>query len=172
MHTQNMVRAALFAALMAICAWISIPVGSMVFTLQTFGIFLALLTLGGKWGLVSVFLYLLLGLAGLPVFSGFRGGVGTLFGPTGGYLPGFLVCGILYRFVTGAKGSRLFGLCVGLLGCYGVCCGWTCLFYGEMGLRTVFTLYVLPYLAPDGIKMAAAFFLARKLNRIFKNTSA
>ena len=65
---------AIFTALLAICAQIQIPAYVVSITLQTFGIFLALLTLGGFRGCIVVGLYLLLGASGLPVFSGFRGG--------------------------------------------------------------------------------------------------
>ena len=67
---------------MAVCAWISIPFGYIAFTMQTFAVMLALFTLGGKWGTASVFVYLLLGAVGLPVFSGFQGGLGVLLGVT------------------------------------------------------------------------------------------
>ena len=73
-----MVVCSLFSSLIAICAWISIPIGDIAFTLQTFAVFLALGTLGGKWGTVSILIYLALGAVGLPVFSGFQGGIGTL----------------------------------------------------------------------------------------------
>ena len=90
MRTQELARAALFAALIAICSWISIPT-AVPFTLQTFAVFLALGVLGGKLGTLSVAVYLLLGAVGLPVFAGFQGGLGALLGATGGYLAGFLL---------------------------------------------------------------------------------
>ena len=61
---------ALMAALMAVCAWITIPVGPVPFTMQTFAVFAALGLLGGKRGTLAVVVYLLLGLVGLPVFAG------------------------------------------------------------------------------------------------------
>ena len=85
MRTRELARAALFAALIAICSWISIPT-AVPFTLQTFAVFLALGVLGGKLGTLSVAVYLLLGAVGLPVFAGFQGGLGALLGATGGYL--------------------------------------------------------------------------------------
>ena len=85
---RHMARAALFAALMAVCAWISIPVPPVRFTLQTLAILTALGLLGGRWGCVSIGIYLLLGLVGLPVFSGFRGGIGALLDATGGIVQG------------------------------------------------------------------------------------
>ncbi|MCQ2414292.1 MAG: biotin transporter BioY, partial [Clostridia bacterium] len=87
---------ALMTALMCVCAWITVPLPAVPVTLQTFAVFFALLFLGGKWGTVSVALYLSLGALGLPVFSGMRGGFGILFGSTGGYLFGFLFAGVLF----------------------------------------------------------------------------
>ena len=90
----DLVLIALFAALMALCAWVTVPY-AVPFTMQTFGVFLALLLLGGKRGTICMAVYLLLGAVGLPVFSGFRGGVGALVGSTGGYLVGFIVSALL-----------------------------------------------------------------------------
>lgn len=80
---------ALFTAVMAVCSWISVP-ATVPFTLQTFGVFLTCGLLGGKRGTITVIIYLLLGAIGIPVFSGFTGGIGHLLGPTGGYIIGFL----------------------------------------------------------------------------------
>lgn len=80
---------ALFAVLMAVCSWISIP-AVVPFTLQTFGVFVAVSVLGGKRGTLAVVLYLLMGVVGLPVFAGFSGGLGVLLGSTGGYIVGFV----------------------------------------------------------------------------------
>ena len=83
MKTLDMVYIALFACLMAICSWISIP-GEVPFTLQTMGVFLAIGLLGGKRGTLAVLVYILMGVIGLPVFSGFSGSIGKLVGVTGG----------------------------------------------------------------------------------------
>ena len=90
MKTLDMVCTAMFAVIMAVCSWISIP-AMVPFTLQTFGVFLAVGTLGGKRGSLAVLIYLLLGAVGLPVFSGFAGGLGYMMGSTGGYIIGFLL---------------------------------------------------------------------------------
>ena len=81
----------LFAVVIAICSWISIPT-VVPFTLQTFAVFLAVAILGGKRGTLSVIVYVLLGADGLPVFSGFKGGFGVLLNTTGGYIIGFIFC--------------------------------------------------------------------------------
>ena len=75
LSVRDMVLCSLFAALMAVCAWLTIP-GEVPFTLQTFGLFATLVLLGGKRGTIAIALYLILGAVGLPVFSGFRGGFG------------------------------------------------------------------------------------------------
>ena len=92
---------ALFAVAIAICSWISVP-ATVPFTLQTFGVFLAAAVLGGKRGTLAVLVYLALGMAGVPVFAGFQGGMGCLLGSTGGYLIGFLFLAL----VMWAGGAR------------------------------------------------------------------
>ena len=87
--THDMVFIAVFAVLMAICSWISIPM-AVPFTLQTFGVFIAVGILGGKNGTLAVLIYIILGAIGVPVFAGFQGGIGVLAGSTGGYIVGFL----------------------------------------------------------------------------------
>ena len=113
MTTKRMTRIALCAALLAPCAWLSIPT-QPPFTMQTFGVFLTLLLLGARDGVIAIALYILLGAMGAPVFSGFNGGMGALMGPTGGYIVGFLlICpiyGLLCRNKAGlwAKALALF----------------------------------------------------------------
>ena len=100
LRTRDMTHIALFAVLMAVCAWISIPITTISFTLQTFAVFAALLTLGGRLGTYAVVVYLLLGAVGLPVFSGFRGGPAALLGASGGYILGFLASALVYWLLT------------------------------------------------------------------------
>ena len=90
MKTREAALTGVMAAGMAVCAWISVP-GPVPFTLQTMGVFLAVGLLGGRLGSLAVGAYLLLGAVGLPVFSGFSGGVASFAGPTGGYLVGFQI---------------------------------------------------------------------------------
>ena len=100
MKSKTISLCGLFAAMMAICAWISIPVFDTAITLQSFALVLAMLLLGGKWATATVTVYLMLGAVGLPVFSGFQGGFGALLGPTGGYLWGFLAATLIYWAFT------------------------------------------------------------------------
>ena len=160
--SRNMVRCALFAALIAVCGWISVPVSDIAFTLQTFGIFLTLGLLGGKRGSAAVLIYLLLGAAGMPVFSGFRGGIGVLAGVTGGYLWGFLLAGLAYRALE--RYGKLPAMIAGQIVCYVCGCLWFYLYAGG-GLLLIIGRCVLPYLIPDAIKIALAYMLTRRLAR-------
>lgn len=107
-HTKalDLAYIALMAALIALCAWISVPLGPVPFTMQTFGIFAALGLLGGRRGTLAFLSYLLLGIVGLPVFSGFSAGAGVLFGATGGYLLGYLAAALLFWGLTAKLGAN------------------------------------------------------------------
>lgn len=167
---------ALLSAALAVCAWITIPTPVVVFTMQTFGVFLALILLGGKRGALSILVYVLLGAAGLPVFSGFRGGFGILFGPTGGYIWGFLFTALLYWAITARLGERLpvqvFALLLGLFLCYALGTGWYMLLMsmGKEGISLTTALLgcVVPFILPDLGKLALAVFLGRRLHPFLK----
>lgn len=171
MKVRNMALCGLFTAVLAICAWISVPMGDTVITLQTFGIFLTLGLLGGKRGTVTVLVYLLLGAIGAPVFSGFRGGLGALLGTTGGYIFGFMSTSILYWIMTSIKDTpriRLIAMVLGLLLCY-ICGSWwyltRYLTAAQTTLGLVLLKCVVPYLIPDAIKLTLAWILTGKLKR-------
>ncbi len=172
MQTRQLAATALMAALLALCAWLTIPT-VVPFTMQTFGIFLAVGLLGGKLGSLAVGVYLLLGIVGLPVFSGFSGGIGTLAGVTGGYLLGFLLIALVMwlaerLFGTGTTVFVLSGL-VGLAVCYAFGTAWFLVLYtrstGPIGLWSVLWSCVLPFVIPDLCKLALALVLRRRLRR-------
>lgn len=170
MKIRNMVLCGMFSALLSVCAWLSFPMADVAITLQTFGVFLCLGTLGGKRGTVAIFVYLLLGVVGLPVFSGFRGGLGTLLGVTGGYLTGFLASGLIFWLLTSLFPRQVLpAMLVGLLVCY--CFGsiWYYNVYIESGsavsMGAIVLKCVLPYLLPDGLKLLLAHRLSQKLKR-------
>ena len=161
--TRKLTRCALFAAMMALCAWIGLPLGHTVFTMQTFGVLLALGILGGKRGTISILCYLLLGGAGLPVFSGFRGGIGAILGPTGGYLWGFLATGLVFWLLE--KWSRPAAMIAGLIVCYACGTVWYMTYTGG-ALAAVLAQTVLPYLIPDAVKLVLALRLTKRLKKI------
>ena len=161
MKIRSMARAALFAALITVCAWLSIPVPPLRFTLQTLGIMLSLGLLGGKWGTVSTALYLLLGAVGLPVFSGFRGGIGAFLDPTGGFLWGFLL-GSLGYWLTRRFG-RIPALLVFVLIAYGCGLGWFLVYAPGTSVTAAFLTCVAPYILPEAVKLWLANALVKRI---------
>jgi len=160
-----MVRCSLFAALIALCAWISIPIPPVAVTLQTFGVLMALGVLGGKWGTVSILLYLALGFVGLPVFSGFRGSPGALLDATGGFLWGFAAGGLAYW--AGEELGKLPAMALCQLACWFCGCLWFSRWAG-CGMGAAVLTCVVPYLIPDALKLWMAYTLSRRISRQFR----
>ena len=174
LRTLDMTYIAIFTVLMAVCAWISIPVTTIVFTLQTFAVFAALLTLGGRRGTYAVLAYLLLGLVGLPVFSNLQGGAGVLLGATGGYILGFLGSALVYWLITAHVRDtlpvRIAACVIGLMVCYAFGTVWFLAVYtaGPMSVGTALSLCVIPFILPDLVKIGLAAALAGRVRRLLK----
>ena len=162
-RTVDLAYIALFAVLMAVCAWITIPIPKpfVQFTLQTFAVFMALITLGGRRGLDVTVVYLLMGAVGVPVFSGFRGAVASARG-----------CWL----VTSGLGESLpvvIAACgLGLVLCYAFGTAWFMVVYaqnsGPVGLMTALGWCVFPYIIPDLVKLALAVLLSRRVKKFLK----
>ena len=177
-RTLDLAYIALFAALIAACAWVSVPVPKpfVPFTMQTFAVFAAVMALGGRRGLYSVLVYLLLGAVGLPVFSGFHGGLGVLLGTTGGYLIGFIALALVYWFLTAKFGDampmRILGCVLGLAVCYAFGTAWFVIAYaassGPIGVLTALGWCVFPFLIPDAVKLAMALVLAKRMEAVIR----
>ncbi len=167
---KDMTAVALFAAVISVSSFISIPLGAVPITLQTFGIFSALMLLGGRRGTMSVAVYIALGAVGLPVFSGFTGGVGRLFDATGGFIIGFMVAALLYWLLSGILGTSLaatvISASVSHLALYTVGVLWFCFGYsdGKEFLSTL-TVTVLPCVLPDAVKLFLAIFVCEKIKK-------
>lgn len=161
------------ATLLSICAWIKIPF-VIPFTLQSFGIFLAVDLLGGKRAFIAVLLYIALGALGLPVFSGFTGGIGILFGSTGGYILAFIAPPLLcwlQSTITKRKATPLC-LALGQIICYCFGTFWYAAFYlsdfSTNKLISVLSVCVLPFILPDMLKLALAVLLSKRLQKHIK----
>lgn len=168
--TIDLAYIGVFVALMAVCSWISIPT-TVPFTLQTLGVFLAIALLGMKRGTIAVVVYILLGALGVPVFSGFTGGIGILLGSTGGYIVGFLLSALIAGGIMKAFGKKLpvmiIAMLLGLLACYTLGTIWFMIVYtkntGAIGLMTTLGWCVFPFIIPDCVKIAVAILLDRRL---------
>lgn len=175
MKTKNMTFTAMAAVILALCAWIKIP-AAVPFTLQTFGIFLVLNLLGGKRGTLSILVYILLGAVGIPVFAGFTGGPAVLFGSTGGYILGFLLCGVVYwlaeKLPVLGKLRFLAANVLGLVLCYGFGSWWFMLVAAKGGtvysFGAVISMCVVPFILPDCIKLGVAWAVGKRMQAALK----
>lgn len=172
MKIKDMALISLFSALIAVCSWITIP-AAVPFTMQTFGVFLALGVLGGKRGTIAVLVYILLGAVGLPVFSGFKGGVSALLGNTGGYIAGFIISALVMWLFEHLFGQRpvfqIAGMALGLFLLYAFGTAWFMLVYirenGAVTLTYVLSLCVIPFVIPDALKLSLSYLISRRLKR-------
>ena len=166
--TRDLSFAALMAALMCVLSPLAIPIGPVSLTLQTMVVALTGYVLGAKKGILSVVVYLLIGACGLPVFSGFRGGVEVLTGATGGYLIGFLfmaaLCGL------GKKRALWQGILAGLGGLLVVYIIGTIQLKLVSGMTFVQAIMagVVPFVVKDAASVACAALLARALAKRVK----
>ena len=168
--TIELTHIALFAVLIAVCSWITIPT-AVPFTMQTFGVFCALSMLGAKKGTIAIVVYILMGAVGVPVFSNFQGSMGALFGLTGGYILGFLFMGLTYgsimKFTKSCKGCHVMALMISQVVCYAVGTLWFVQVYskqvGDIGIASALLMCVIPFIIPDLIKLFMALWLTKKL---------
>ena len=175
-RTREMTAAALVTSLLVVSAWVTIPLGSVPVTLQVFVVVLASLLLRPGWAAAALGVYLLLGAAGLPVFSSGTGGFGVLAGPTGGYLVGFLVAapvGAGFRLALRRAGSaRGIADTVAVVADIAIIylLGWMQLsLVANMGPAPAFIAGVAPFLVPDAIKGIVAISVATGVRRALGN---
>jgi len=169
-NIRQMTLISLFAALTAVGAFISIPICPVPLTLQTLFTLLAAMTLGSVMGASSQIIYVMLGVIGLPVFAGFKAGIGILFGPTGGFLFGFIISAyVIGKIIELKKEKNIFYyFLAGIIG--------TIILYiagitqlslvTGIGIKKAIAVGMLPFLPGDILKIIAASFIASKLKLI------
>ena len=180
-RSRSIVYCAAAIACMAVTAWVTVPIGPVPLSLSPLAIFFTLFALKPRDAFIAICGYVALGAIGLPVFTGFRGGIGALFGPTGGFIMGFVVgaCIVLplshllskrtafasdqrATFLGGQvkRGFLLRSLIVGV--CFAAIdyvFGW--LWLGQLTAEAAFVAAVAPFVVPDLLKMLLAVFLAQ-----------
>lgn len=173
--TKDIVLIALFAVLIAVCSWISVPT-AIPFTMQTFGVFFALNFLGGKKGTLCVVVYLLMGFVGIPVYANGTAGIGVIMGTTGGYMMGWVFSGLamwLFETLIGRKRwAQFVSMLVGLLICYTIGTAWFMVVYAqnasEVGLWAALCWCVFPFIIPDLLKLGLVLRLSQRLDKNVK----
>lgn len=159
-------------ALLAISAWVTVPLGPVPFTLQTMVLVFVVVLFPPREALVSVFGYLALGAIGVPVFSGMKGGLASIVGPTGGFLVGFGIGAILAVLLLKAwrepeaKSARMLraALAAVVLLLTSYVCGWLQLMaLTGMGPAAAFAAGIAPFIVLDAIKLSVGVALAQTL---------
>lgn len=173
MKTHKLTAIGLFTAMLCILGPIALvlPFSPVPVSLGTLGVLLACLLLGARDGLLCTILYLLLGFAGLPVFTGLTGGAGKILGPTGGYLLGYLFLAFIGGTLAARWRQKLFlqalGLFIGLLFCYLFGTLWLA-FQAGMHFETALWTGMFPYIPFDVGKIVVSLLLNKALRRRLK----
>lgn len=157
-RTYILAMVAVMTAVTCVLAPMSIAIGAVPITLTNLVVYFSLYLLGWKRGSLSVLAYILIGMMGLPVFSGFSGGLGKLAGPTGGYILGFLAIAVVAGWVIDHTNSRVLhlgGMVLGTAVCYALGTAWYC-FLTHNSLQAALWTCVIPFIPFDLAKMAAA----------------
>ena len=166
--TYAMTTIALMTAVLCILGPLVIPVGPVPISLVPLAIFLSVYLLGTKKGTAAVFLYLLIGAVGIPVFSGFSGGFGKIAGPTGGYMLGYIFMALIagwfiHRFYNRIP-LQFLGMLLGLAVLYVFGTSWLAVSAG-MGFQAALAAGVLPFIVFDLIKIIIAIALGRTVKK-------
>lgn len=160
---REQLLAAMFAGMIAVGAQIIIPLGFIPLSLQTFTIGLTASLLGRRIGTWAIGLYILLGMIGLPVFAGGKSGFGVIFGPTGGYLLGFIFASLLIgTLLKNRTWSYLSVICVNLIGfllALAIGAAWLT-FVADLSFLQGLNSGFLPFLLPEVLKATGVGILA------------
>lgn len=170
MPVRTLTLTAVLAALLCICGPLTLPVGPVPLSLATAVMLLTALLLGSGRAALCVSVYLLMGLAGLPVFSGFTGGAGAFAGPTGGFLLGYLPMTALTGLICGKaenRAAQLLGMLTGTALLYLAGGGW---YMGQTGVGAweALAVCVLPFLPGDAVKIAAVLTAGNRIKARLK----
>jgi len=156
--TYMLTVTALMTAVTCVLAPMSVPIGPVPISLTNLAIYFALYLLGWKMGTVSYIVYLIIGIVGVPVFSGFTGGFAKLLGPTGGYIIGFIPMAIIAGLAIEKSGSRILhfiAMVVGTAVCYAFGTAWFCVVM-KSDVAAALGMCVFPFIPGDIAKIVIA----------------
>ena len=175
-NLRKVVHIAVVVAVISVCAQIAIPLFVPV-TLQVFGVLLAGFLLGPRYGFYAVLIYVVLGLMGLPVFAGFRGGFSVVVSPTFGYIISFPIAAVVAGIFFNANFREIFKIPLAVLAptaiiyLFGVfyLMIWSRYIAAKpMSLAAALSVGVFPFVGFDIIKGAAAYYLTKKLRPVLR----
>ena len=172
-NVREMALIAVMAAVTCVLGPLSVPIGVVPISFTNLAVYLAIYVLGCKRGTISYIVYLLIGLVGVPVFSSFTGGVGKLFGPTGGYLSGFifmaLICGWFIDKFDCKLVPSFVGMVLGTIVCYVFGTVWLA-YQAGMSFYAALAAGVLPFIIGDLVKMVIAAVIGPQVRRQLART--
>lgn len=165
---QQLAVIGVMTAVICILAPLSIPIGVVPISFTNLAVYIALYVLGVKKGTISYLVYLCIGLVGVPVFSGFTSGPGKLFGPTGGYLIGFIlmavIAGIFIDKFTDKMYLCFLGMVLGTAVCYLLGTLWLA-YQGGMSFQAALAAGVLPFIPGDLAKIVIAMLIGPQIRK-------
>ena len=166
--TQLLTLSALLCALCAVLSQIQIPLPPVPISLSLLAVHLCGALLGQRWGAAAIGCYVALGALGVPVYAGFCGGISVLFGPTGGFLFGYILCayavGALIQRLGFTRRGLMLAMAAGTLLCYACGTAWFSLTTGA-GLAPSLAACVLPFVPGDILKILLAAILCLRLEK-------
>ncbi len=168
LKTHDLTVTAIFSAVICILSVITIPVGAVPISLSLFAIMLSAISLDEKKGVLSCFIYLFIGAMGIPVFSGFRGGLHILFGPTGGFIISYIFVALIMSFTSQKTNKKLTLFISGLLS-LAVCYLLGSLQYAlisKVSFYNSLSVCVYPFVVFDVLKAILAINIGIKLKKL------
>jgi biotin transport system substrate-specific component len=167
-NTRKLTLVGVMAAVACILGPLSLPIGVVPISLTNLVIYFAIYVLGGKRGTLSYIVYLFIGLVGLPVFSGFSGGFPKLFGPTGGYLIGFIFMAFISGIFIDKFSNKIYmcflGMILGTIATYIFGTAWLA-YQAHLTFNAALAVGVLPFIPGDIVKMIIASFLGPQIRK-------
>ncbi|MBQ5590854.1 MAG: biotin transporter BioY [Clostridia bacterium] len=176
---KDLVLIALFAAICCVCGMITVPIGAVPITLATLGVMVSTMILGEKRAIISVILYIAIGLVGVPVFSSFQGGFGVIAGPTGGFIYSYIVMVPLVGIASKCLNKTLSSGMFTMIGCLAAL--FVCYFLGlvhfmivmsvkgeSVGLFEALCVCVFPFIPFDIVKSIIAIVIAPRIKPLCK----
>ena len=166
---KTITQTALFSAIICVLGPLTIPIGPIPLSLCTLAIMITACVAGVVRSLVAVLVYVAIGTIGLPVFSGFTGGVGVLAGPTGGYLVGYLLCALIVSLLARLNTVWVYPVAsaLGTLALYAFGTAWFVI-QTQSNVLYAITVCVLPFLIGDAIKIVVVTLVTPRLRKVLK----
>lgn len=165
MKVKDMVLCGMFTGILAILSQIAVPTfGGVYLTAQSFALFLAAFVLGKKKGVITVLIYILLGLCGLPVFANFRGGVGVILGNTGGFIVGFVFM-VYFTALANESKNKFISLIFYIMSIF-ICHLLGIIWFGFITNTPLFTAFIsvsLPFIPKDILSLLLSKGIGKKI---------